>query len=67
MNNFKKVQESLAGRFTRKGYNKESITVQVVGIDEASSLTNEQIDYIKAFYNRPSAKVEINNNLIILK
>lgn len=54
-----KIQACMAGRFSRIDYADKYITVQVCGTLKAETLTSEQIDWIKQFYNKPDARVEI--------
>lgn len=56
---YKKLQESMAGRFARIDYTDKHITVQLVGTLSARNLTQGQIDNIKRFYNKPNATTEI--------
>ena len=61
MEDYKKIQKSVAGLFNRVNYTDKDITVQLVGTLSARDLTQDQIDYIKGFYNKPSARIEIVN------
>ena len=59
MNTYEKLQACLAGRFNRIDYTDKHITVNLCGALNAETLTPEQIDWVKGFYNKPNALVEI--------
>lgn len=63
---YKKLQESMAGRFYRTEYNKGNIKVKLVGGLADTILKTEQIDFIKKFYNVPQATAEQKGNLLKL-
>ena len=63
---YKKLQESMAGRFYRTEYSKGNIKVKLVGGLADTILTPEQVEFIKKFYNVPEATVQQNGNLLKL-
>ena len=63
---YKKLQESMAGRFYRTEYSKGNIKVKLIGGLADTILTPEQAEFIKKFYNAPQATAEQKGNLLKL-